>query len=60
MIGPEAEGTRTDQDFWKIVQHYRTTQRYPTEQALSMQQARDLMKEALCVVVMRSQLRKPA
>lgn len=29
-------------------QHYRTTERFPSEQALAMQQARDLMKEALC------------
>ena len=29
-------------------QHYRATQRFPSEQALAMQQARDLMKEALC------------
>jgi hypothetical protein len=29
-------------------QHYHTTQRFPSEQALAMQQARDLLKEALC------------
>lgn len=29
-------------------QHYRMTRRFPNEQALGMQQARDLMKEALC------------
>ncbi|HWI52819.1 MAG TPA: hypothetical protein VNT01_11840 [Symbiobacteriaceae bacterium] len=29
-------------------QHYRVTDRFPSEHALSKQQARDLMKEALC------------
>ena len=29
-------------------QHYRTTERFPSERAVGMQQARDLMKEALC------------
>lgn len=29
-------------------QHYRVTQRFPNDQALAMQQARDLIKEALC------------
>jgi len=29
-------------------QHYHTTERFPSERALQMQQARDLMKEALC------------